>query len=418
MQGFHVGLPFLKLSLNPSTQKHNGKAAKTCSVKCAWDEMNDKRKGKDKTIDHSLTKNNIWLTGSSEMDMEQVIQTEIDRINAIRAESGKRKMRCDAVSAIEMIQKPPMDIMQELTPEEQLRMLRTSDEVLEELLHEWAPAWKTLATVIHFDEMGGKSPHPHKIVMPIGTDKDGCPVLNAKKDFNLSFFTFINRNYPERMRQKGYPVLDCEVFEDMTPEEKAVHQEKKKDYGLESYEFKKKKVEEQNATIEQNEGIIGDQKAKISEQEKKLEQQKNENRNLEIQILSKQEVKTLPKPDSTLLGDYYKVPRKDYNNLLATAKQAELILEQQKAAEASVAVKEQALARREAELERKHKLPMKERMELLKLRVLEKSVRWILSQISDDNPLHRWLEKALDGQDLTKTNNERSEHRKLIKEIL
>lgn len=108
MQGFHVGLPFLKLSLNPSTQKHNGKAAKTCSVKCAWDEMNDKRKGKDKTIDHSLTKNNIWLTGSSEMDMEQVIQTEIDRINAIRAESGKRKMRCDAVSAIEMIQKPPM----------------------------------------------------------------------------------------------------------------------------------------------------------------------------------------------------------------------------------------------------------------------------------------------------------------------
>ena len=89
-----------------------------------------------------------------------------------------------------------------------------------------------------------------------------------------------------------------------------------------------------------------------------------------------------------------------------------------KAAEASGAVKKQALARREAELERKHKLPMKERMELLKLRVLEKSVRWILSQISDGNPLHRWLEKALDGQDLTKTNNERSEHRKLIKEIL
>ena len=170
--------------------------------------------------------------------------------------------------------------------------------------------------------------------------------------------------------------------------------------------------------MKENEGIIGNQKAKISEQEKKLEQQKAENRNLEIQILSKQEVKTLPKPDPTLLGDYYKVPRKDYNNLLATAKQAELILEQQKAAEASVAVKEQALARCEAELERKHKLPMKERMELLKLRVLEKSVRWILSQISDGNPLHRWLEKALDGQDLTKTNNERSEHRKLIKEIL
>ena len=53
------------------------------------------------------------------MDMEQVIQTEIDRINAERAEHGKRKMRIDAVSAIEMIQKPPMEVMETLTREEQ-----------------------------------------------------------------------------------------------------------------------------------------------------------------------------------------------------------------------------------------------------------------------------------------------------------
>ena len=107
MQSFHVGLPCLKLSLSPSTQKHHGKAAKTCSVGDAWKEMNDEREGRDKTIDHELTKDNVWLCGNTDMDLEQVVQSEIDMINSERAEFGKRKMRVDAVSAIELIQKPP-----------------------------------------------------------------------------------------------------------------------------------------------------------------------------------------------------------------------------------------------------------------------------------------------------------------------
>ena len=110
MQSFHVGLPCLKLSLSPSTQKHHGKAAKTCSVGDAWKEMNDEREGRDKTIDHELTKDNVWLCGNTDMDLEQVVQSEIDMINSERAEFGKRKMRVDAISAIELIQKPPMEV--------------------------------------------------------------------------------------------------------------------------------------------------------------------------------------------------------------------------------------------------------------------------------------------------------------------
>ena len=59
-KSFSVGLPCMKLSLNPSNQKHNGKAAKTCSVVSAWEEMSDKRRGKDKSIDKNLTENNVW----------------------------------------------------------------------------------------------------------------------------------------------------------------------------------------------------------------------------------------------------------------------------------------------------------------------------------------------------------------------
>ena len=270
MQSFHVGLPCLKLSLSPSTQKHHGKAAKTCSVGDAWKEMNDEREGRDKTIDHELTKDNVWLCGSTDMDLEQVIQTEIDMINAKRAEFGKRKMRIDAVSAIELIQKPPMDVMTTLTREEQTQLLKDSDEVVESILRDWAPEWKTLATVIHYDEFGGKSGHPHKIFMPIAKDDDGCPVLNAKRDFNLQFFTFMNREYPARMREKGYPVLDCQIYEDMNEQEREAHSEKKKDYGLEGYEYKLKKLAEQEAKIEANERIIEDQTLILSGQETKI----------------------------------------------------------------------------------------------------------------------------------------------------
>ena len=85
-----------------------------------------------------------------------VIQAEIDRINGERAEYGKRKMRVDAVSAIELIQKPPMELMETLTREEQIKLLEVSDEVTESILHDWKLDWNPIATVIHFDEFGGK----------------------------------------------------------------------------------------------------------------------------------------------------------------------------------------------------------------------------------------------------------------------
>ena len=414
MQEFHVGLPCLKLSLNPSNQRHHGKAAKTCSIKDAWDEMSDKRKGRDKTIDHELTKDNVWLCGNTDMDMEQAIQSEIDRINAIRAEHGKRKMRIDAVSAIEMIQKPPMELMETLTRDEQIKLLKTSDKVIESILHDWNPSWKTVATVIHFDEFGGRSGHPHKIYMPIGEDKDGCPVLNAKRDFNLKFFTFMNREYPARMRERGYPVLDCEIYEDMTEEEREAHKEKKKDYGLEGYEYKQKKNAEQEAQIKANEQllegqkevlstqkdliaendrIIADQDGKITQGEQKrdgiradvktaqerldkvnadltqakenlktvnddvttdkaeVKNQKKESKELRIKILSKEKVLDLPEPPKTIDRQCYRVPIDEYKSVKATAAQVDVIKEEYEERKKAQDKRDKALDKREAALD-------------------------------------------------------------------
>ncbi len=389
MQNFHVGLPCLKLSLSPSNQKHHGKAARTCSVKDAWSEMNDDRRGKDKTIDTDLTKDNVWLCGNTNMDMVGTIQSEIDRINEERVECGKRKMRIDSVSAIELIQKPPMELMETLNRNEQIELLKASDEVVESILHDWQPEWKTLATVIHFDEFGGKAGHPHKIFMPISRDEDGCPVLNAKRDFNLKFFTFMNREYPSRMREKGYPVLDCQIYEDLSEEQRAEHEEKKKDYGLEGYEYKQKKTAEQEALIKSNELIIENQAEQLS-------RQKEESKELQVQILSKKQILELKEPSKTLDGQHYKVPVTEYKNVLATAEQADKIKRDYKKREA-------ALDKREADIENKRRLPIKERMELAVLNVLKDSIVWLSKQEFVPVSIRRLLQRALGGEDLSKT---------------
>lgn len=241
-KSFSVGLPCMKLSLNPSNQKHNGKAAKTCSVGSAWEEMSDKRRGKDKSIDKDLTENNVWLIGDTDIDMVGVVQAEVDAISAERKEQGKRALRKDTVSAIEMIEKVPVEVMMDLSRDEQIELLKISNEVYEELLHEWAPEWKTQAAVIHFDEWGGKSPHTHRIVTTTTTDENGIHNMNAKQDFNLKFFTFINTNYPKRMRERGIPVKDCQSYEQMSEEEKVEHKEKKKEYGVDAVTYKIKKA--------------------------------------------------------------------------------------------------------------------------------------------------------------------------------
>ena len=443
MQDFHVGLPCLKLSLNPSNQRHHGKAARTCSVSDAWREMNDERKGRDKTIDHSLTQDNVWLCGNTDMDVVGIIQAEIESINGERADHGKRKMRIDAVSAIELIQKPPMELMENLTREEQTKLLKDSDEVVESILHDWCPEWKTIATVIHFDEFGGRSGHPHKIFMPIAKDDEGCPVLNAKRDFNLKFFTFMNREYPARMREKGYPVLDCNIYEDMDEREREEHKDKKKDYGLEGYEFKQKKSAEQEATIIANEQIINGQEKllssikedvdraketlksttkKVTAQKAEIEKQKEENKELGVRILAKKQVLELPEPPKTIDGKHYKVPIKEYKEVKATAGQVNEIrksLETRKKAQDNKAIqlneRSKELDEREKEIERGKKLPIKERMELLSLRVLRKSVTWLAEQPIVPEKVRNLLKRALGGEDLTQTHGMEQPHK--IREI-
>lgn len=247
-----VGIPVMKCSLNPSqtVNAKTGKKSKTCSIDLAWKEMNNERIGRDLDIDEILTHNNVWMEGSTEDNVAKIVQNKIDEINQIRKENGKRSLRKDAVSVIEIIEKPNIEYMSNLLYDEKVSFLNTSHGVIKELLGEWNPNWTILESVQHHDEFGGLSAHNHSLVMLTTVDDNNLPGMNAFKEVNLKFYSFINKNYPKMMREYGYEVEDVRTYDMLTDEEKMERKLNPQQHGVDSYTYKKRKKEEMEQELE------------------------------------------------------------------------------------------------------------------------------------------------------------------------
>ena len=76
-----------------------------------------------------------------------------------------------------------------------------------------------------------------------------------------------------------------------------------------------------------------------------------------------------------------------------------------------------ALDQREAEIEKKSRLPLKERLELGPLRLLKKSVEWLVKQPFVPDIVRKLLDKALNGEDLSQNKGLEFLERQRIKEI-
>ena len=270
--GFKVGIPVMKCSLNPSTQTNSrtGKAAKTCGVGSAWREMNDERLGRDTTIDRSLTGNNFWMVGSTSDNVEDMVKSEITRINDDRRDHGIRALRKDAVSVIEIIEKPPIDYMQNLSYEEKKRFLSDSHDVMKGLLEEWNPNWKVVESVQHHDEFGGLSAHNHTLVMVSSVDENGVATMNAKSECNLKFFNFINNNYADRMQTLGYEVENCKTYDRMSEEEKEERRLHPEEHGVDAYKYKQARQEEMKQHLAELSNSVEEKKAELQEAEQKM----------------------------------------------------------------------------------------------------------------------------------------------------
>lgn len=248
-----VGIPVMKCSLNPSNtvNKKTGKKSQTCPVDLAWQEMNDERIGRDMDIDHDMTHLNVWMEGNSSDDVVQIVQNKIDEINRIKRENGKRALRKDAVSVVEIIEKPNIEYMSELNYEEKVKFLNDSHDTFKQLIHEWNPNWTILESVQHHDEFGGLSAHNHNLIILTTEDDKGLPTMNAFKEVNLKFYSFMNKNYPKMMRERGYEVEDVRTYDMLTEEEKMERKLNPQQHGVDSYTYKKRKKEEMEQQLEQ-----------------------------------------------------------------------------------------------------------------------------------------------------------------------
>lgn len=243
---FNVGIPVMKCSLNPSqtVSAKNGKKSKTCAVDKAWNEMNDQRIGRDETIDKSMTNKNVWMEGSSQDDVIGMVQQEIDRVNAERHDAGLKSVRKDTVSVISIIEKPSMEYMKNLSYEEKIRFLNDSHTVMTNLIHGWNPNWRIIEAVQHHDEFGGISAHTHDLIMIPSVNEDGVAFFNAKREVNLKFFTYINKNYPAMMRELGYDISDCKTYDMLSEEEKAELKINPPKHGISSQEYKQEHMKD------------------------------------------------------------------------------------------------------------------------------------------------------------------------------
>lgn len=240
--GYHVGLPVMKCSLNPSVQIHakSGKRSKTCSISKAWAEMNDQRLGIDPDIDRTRTHQNVWMDGDSSDKLEEQVRQKIEEINQQRREEGCRALRKDAVSVIQIIEKPPIDYMRTLSYEEKKQFLYDSHSATTELIKQWNPKWQILESVQHHDEM---SAHNHTMILLTTLDANSHPTFNAKQEVNRSFFRHINEHYPEKMREFGYAIDNCRMYDSLTEEEK-MERRLHPEGGMDSAEYKQKVEEE------------------------------------------------------------------------------------------------------------------------------------------------------------------------------
>lgn len=296
-----VGLPFLKCSRNPSQTINvkSQKKSKTAPTQKISREAFE-RIGIDPDINKEESYKNMYLTDiTNTEEYLEAVEQQIQVVDKQLKEHNKKKTRKDTVDTLALVVKPATECMIHLDEQEQIQFLKDSKKVIENIFKENVnPNFEFTAAVMHFDEI---TPHLHCLGMPLVVDeKTGIEIFNAKKFLSLPHITALNRNYSTKMKELGWNVKDFELYEDMTPEEREEHKEKRKNYGRDSLRYKqeeKQKLEEQlnNLTALKTETIEKLSKDETVKEQaiNKLEQQLKDDGTIKEELVNKA-IRTIP----------------------------------------------------------------------------------------------------------------------------
>ncbi len=236
--GWKVGITTLKLT-NQRSKK--SRAKRTGFLRAVVCEAMPERWGKDEDIDRNLSHYNTYTGITSGVELAENMTKEAAEYSAQRKAAGGRALRADAAIGWAMIIKPPADVINAMSPGQQIKFFADSDKIITAIMG----ADNIRATALHRDEQA-----PHKHYFGMGYTKSG--ELCVDKVINPKLYKRLNQEYPQKMRELGWDIEDCTIYDaekvkNMTENEATVYKEKckakrrEKKSGLDSKTYKAKK---------------------------------------------------------------------------------------------------------------------------------------------------------------------------------
>lgn len=218
-------------------------------------ERKEGQKHRNRNIDPTRTKDNVWLKPDDG-------KTYNERIQAILEENytGKRKPRFDAVKMCEITVQIGGDLAENGTEEEQVEALKQAFEELRETYGEK----NIVSAVIHVDET---TPHLHFDFVPI-TKKGGLSAREVVGD---------------RAQMRKTQARFLQAMQERCPECKF---ERKKDGAMNGME--QKLYEKMTAALKAKETEIWDREEEVEDREIKVEKQENQLNALQATLQAKE----------------------------------------------------------------------------------------------------------------------------------
>lgn len=268
--GFNCGMPVLTLdNLQHRAGDKHGNAKKVAY------EAFEERQGKDSDIDRAKTDSNIYFSfdrGEKAFKKGEELynywQSQADA-HTCTANGKERKMRSDAKIGFTGIIKPDADYINSLSHDEQMKFCKDAMTIILDIYKKQGLTID--AAVIHVDEM---ATHVHYF----GHDTD----YKMSKKVNLGLYDKLNREFPARMRARGWQLNDLtgykEATADMTEDELCEYKAKKRSerrerHNKSSQEYKADKEAKKvlETAVTRSEGILQQAKNEAQDIKKRAE---------------------------------------------------------------------------------------------------------------------------------------------------
>lgn len=233
--GWKVGITTLKLT-NQRSKK--SRAKRTGYLRAVVCEGLKERWGKDEDIDRNRSCFNSYTGITSGVALAEALTKEAADYSKQRKSAGGRALRTDAAIAWAMILKPPAEIINAMSQEQQTKFFTDSDKII----HDIMGADNIRATALHRDEQA-----PHKHYFGMGYTQTG--ELCIDKVINPKLYKKLNQEYPQKMRELGWDIENCVIYDsekvrNMTKDEAAAYKtecrtkRREKKSGLDSKTYK------------------------------------------------------------------------------------------------------------------------------------------------------------------------------------